>query len=92
MCHSLFGPIGGRCGLGKPTACLISRHGESNFSGSVPEYVFLLRPVAWTIIFHCLNHAGESLRFLASDWLRNGSWMRGSVPGGSATVSLPLAI
>ena len=38
------------------------------------------------------HHAGESLRFLASDWLRNGSWARGSVPGGSATVSLPLAI
>ena len=37
-------------------------------------------------------HAGESLRFLASDWLRNGSWVRGSVPGGSATVPLPLAI
>ena len=37
-------------------------------------------------------HAGESLRFLASDWMRNGSWARGSVPGGSATVSLPLTI
>ena len=37
-------------------------------------------------------HAGESLRFLASDWLRNGSWARGSVPGGSATLSLPLTI
>ena len=40
----------------------------------------------------CRKHAGESLRFLASDLLRNGSWARGSVPGGSATVSLPLAI
>ena len=39
-----------------------------------------------------IPHAGESLRFLASDWLRNGSWARGSVPGGSATVSLPLTI
>ena len=38
------------------------------------------------------HHAGESLRFLASDWLRNGSWARGSVPGGSVTVSLPLPI
>ena len=37
-------------------------------------------------------HTGESLRFLGSDWLRNGSWARGSVPGGSATVSLLLAI
>ena len=33
-------------------------------------------------------HAGESLWFLASDWLPNGSWARGSVPGGSGTVSL----
>ena len=38
------------------------------------------------------EHAGESLRFLASNWLRNGSWWLGSVPGGSATVSLPLGI
>ena len=37
-------------------------------------------------------HAGESLRFLASDWLCNGSWARGSVPGGSGTVSLLLTI
>ena len=28
----------------------------------------------------------------SSDLLRNGSCVRGSVPGGSATVSLPLAI
>ena len=38
-----------------------------------------------------LNHAGESLRFLASYLLCNGSWAPGSVPGGSATASLPLA-
>ena len=39
-----------------------------------------------------LCHAEESLQFLASDWLRNGSWARGSVPGGSATISLMLTI
>ena len=44
----------------------------------------------WLFIYYV--HAGESLRFLVLDWLRNGSWARGSVPGGSATVSLPLAI
>ena len=37
-------------------------------------------------------HAGDSLRFLASDWLHNSSWVWGSIPGGSATVCLPLAI
>ena len=39
-----------------------------------------------------LLHAWELLRFLASDWLRNGSWVWYSVPGGSTTVSLRLAI
>ena len=54
-------------------------------------------PNTWNSLIPCLvsdcqYHAGESLRFLASDCLRNGSWARSSVPGGSATVSFPLAI
>ena len=39
-----FQPISARCGLDKPTARLIS-HGESNYLGSLPEYMlFLLDP------------------------------------------------
>ena len=54
------------------------------------DYIFFYQYL--TITGRHYKHAGESLRFLASDWLRNGSWARDSVPGGSATVSLPLTI
>ena len=38
------------------------------------------------------GYARESLWFLAPDWLHNCSQAWGSIPGGSAMVSLPLAI
>ena len=83
---SPLGHIPGSCFQGNPVMCKrVTSFCPAETLCEVDDVVSWL-PVGYLV------HAGESLRFLASDWLRNGSWARGSVPGGSATVSLRLAI
>ena len=72
----------------KYVLCILHIHYKRHAHGS-RFFADCHRPILYIYIY---IHAGESLRFLASDWLRNGSLVRGSVPGGSATVSLTLAI